>query len=118
MIYNKDAGNVIDAGLLQGAIWFFQGQAPNPASAAAGYQDNSSNPFVQAAFTAAGSESAAESNANGAFGVSVITVNDFDRNPAQDLLDVITPIPDGGTTIALLGFAFFVVERLRQKLAR
>jgi len=100
------------AGLLQGAIWFFQGQTPNQDPA--GFNDSSTNPYVIDAMTALGG-SAGNASA-GAFGVFMLELTDANGKPAQDLLGL-TPVPDGGATIALLGLALVGFEGLRRRLA-
>jgi len=107
--------NVTQAGLLQGAIWFFQGQTANPASDASGYQINTSNPYVIDAMTALGAS--AGNSSSGAFGVVVLQLDHpSDRTVGQDLLGIV-PVPDGGATIALLGLALVGFESLRRRLA-
>jgi|SRR6516225_2325272 len=109
------AHNVTQAGLLQGAIWFFQGQTANPSSDAAGYNISSSNPYVIDAVSILGAS--AGNASSGAFGVSVIQLSHpSDNTVGQDLLGIV-PVPDGGSTIALLGLAIVGFESLRRRLA-
>jgi VPDSG-CTERM motif len=109
------AHNVTQAGLLQGAIWFFQGQTANPASDASGYNISASNPYVIDAITALGA-SAGNASA-GALGVVVLQLTHLpDGAAGQDLLGQV-PVPDGGATIALLGLALVGFESLRRRLA-
>jgi hypothetical protein len=106
------AHNPTQAGLLQGAIWFFQGQTPT--QDAAGFDVTANNPYV---LDAVGALGASAGNASaGAFGVFVLDLNSANGAPAQDLLGII-PVPDGGATIALLGFALVAFESLRRRLA-
>jgi hypothetical protein len=109
------AHNVTQAGLLQGAIWFFQGQSANPVSDAAGYNISPSNPYVLQAVGALGGT--AGNSSNGAFGVVALQLTHLpDGAAGQDLLGIV-PVPDGGATIALLGLALVGVEGLRRRLA-
>ena len=109
------AHNPTQAGLLQGAIWFFQGQIAT--QDAAGFNVSTTNPYVQDALTALGGSSNADKDANGAFGVVVLQLSHpSDDKIGQDLLGLL-PVPDGGATIALLGLALVGFEGLRRRLA-
>jgi hypothetical protein len=108
------AHNTTEAGLLQGAIWFFQGQVAT--QDAAGFNVSSSNKYVQDAIGALGSGNV-NKDANGAFGVVVLQLSHPSTDAVgQDLLGII-PVPDGGATIALLGLALVGFEGLRRRLA-
>jgi hypothetical protein len=109
------AHNSTQAGLLQGAIWYFQGYPPVPASDNSGYQVGASNPYVLAAQGALGNDG--KGSSNGAFGVVILELSHpGDRTIGQDLLGIL-PVPDGGATIALLGLALVGFESLRRRLA-
>ena len=109
------AHNTTQAGLLQGAIWFFQGYPPVPSTDAAGYNVSASNPYVVQAVGALGSK--AGNDANGAFGAVVLQlIHTSDGSFGQDVLGLI-PVPDGGPTIALLGLALVGFEGIRRRLA-
>jgi hypothetical protein len=105
--YAVGPGRVTAAGNLQAAIWILQGQAlPGPFVGLGAA-------FVAAATVATGGHEFDPSA--GAFGVDVLNLNTLAGAPVQDWLAV---APDGGTTIALLGFVLVGVESLRRKFAR
>ena len=117
--YAVGNGRINSAGSLQEAIWDLQGQTIPQAFLGNPTIDSQAGIFVSMAQTAAGSDAAARAAANGAFGASVISLSDVTGAPAQDWLAIVqVTVPDGGTTIALLGFALVGVEALRRKLAR
>lgn len=108
--YAQDPGNVTDAGNLQAAIWYFQGQTPDQA----GFNASASNPYVIDAIGALGA--GATSAATLADGVNVVSLFTASGAPAQDVLSLVT-VPDGGTTVALLGFVLVGLEGLRRRFA-
>jgi hypothetical protein len=117
--YTIGNGRINSAGALQEALWDLQGQSIPSAFLLNPTIDSQAGIFVAMAQTAAGSDAAARAAANGAFGVSVINLNTDTGAPAQDWLAIAqVTVPDGGMTIALLGFALVGVEALRRKLAR
>jgi hypothetical protein len=101
-----------DAGLLQAAIWWLQGnQTYNDGS----YQipSTSNNPFYALAISTLGSINATNAN-NGQYGVDVLQMWDG-TSPAQNQLVL---VPDGGMTAGLLGMGLvgmFLVQSRRRK---
>ena len=108
-----------DVGALQAALWYFQSQPYNNASqnfsawgmptSSSGSWDTSLNKYIQAADTALGSDAAGFAASAGAYGVFVYQVEN-----GQDFVGV----PDGGTTVALLGIGLtslgFLSRRYRK----
>jgi hypothetical protein len=95
-----------DADYLQRAIWFLEGETGGV-----------NNSYAQAALTATGLTVATKdaSVANGAFGVWVMNIRNLDGS--GDRQDQLIRVPDGGTTLALLGmsmgFVAFASRRMR-----
>ena len=115
--YTIGTGRIESAGGLQAALWTLQGQ-----TIPAGFL---SDPTVLANMTAdlalanSGTGGHQSDPSAGAFGVSILSLSTVTGAPAQDWLAIAqVTVPDGGTTIALLGFALVGVEALRRKLAR
>ena len=112
--YTFGSGRELSAGGLQLAIWQLQGQ-----TIPSGFLGNAT--VVADAAIDVGLATAAASllghapkdPSAGMFGVNVLSLTTRDGAPAQDWLGV----PDGGTTMALLGFALVAVEGLRRKLS-
>jgi hypothetical protein len=96
-----------DAGLFQSAIWFLQGQT-YPGFL---YNGGTGNKYYDEASTALGSSLTSASN--GAYGVSIMQLRDANGGPAQAQL---ARVPDGGTTIALLGAALMAIAAFRRRL--
>ncbi len=109
------AANSTQAGLLQGALWYFQGQG-QPGN---GFPFNISatNPYAIEAQTALSGGGFTDST--GQYGVEILDLTDANGANIQSLLGETTPtVPDGGSSVALLGFALLGFESLRRKLAR
>ncbi|HTV01345.1 MAG TPA: VPDSG-CTERM sorting domain-containing protein [Luteitalea sp.] len=99
----------VKAGQLQQAIWWLEGEDGN--------QDLMTNQFYSAAVTFFGSAAAAQADAQaGYLGVYVLNnyTNAARTEKAQDFL---YRVPDGGTTLMLLGAALVGLRGLRRKLA-
>jgi hypothetical protein len=113
--YVSDAAH---AAVLQGAMWFLQGESAPGNNAT--FQDNAGNPDVLAAVAALGADATAPST--GQWNVVVLELEDANGVPGQNVLaQVPNPpptVPDGGSTVGLLGFVLLGVEALRRKLAR
>jgi hypothetical protein len=111
-VYNNGAQRQTDAGLLQAAIWWLQG---NQTYSDGNYQipNTSNNPFYALAVNTLGSINATNAN-NGKYGVDVLQMWDG-RTPAQNQLVL---VPDGGLTAGLLGMGLvgmFLVQSRRRK---
>lgn len=111
-VYNNIAQRQADAGLLQAAIWWLQGnQTYNDGS----YQipNTSNNPFYALAINTLGSINATNAN-NGQYCVDVLQMWDG-TSPAQNQLVL---VPDAGMTSGLLGMGLvgmFLVQSRRCK---
>jgi hypothetical protein len=111
-VYNNTAQRNTDAGLLQAAIWWLQGnQTYNDGS----YQipSTSNNTFYNLAITTLGSINATNAN-NGQYGVEVLQMWNG-SSPAQNQLVL---VPDAGMTAGLLGMGLvgmFLVQSRRRK---
>jgi hypothetical protein len=105
-----------DAGILQAAIWAFQGQSVS------GFPNGiTGNVYYQEALTALGSSATSDYNGT-AVAVLQLWANQAETTAAQNQL-VLTgtwptphPTPDGGTTVILLGGALAGLGALRRKL--
>ncbi len=99
--YVNPANRLADAGLLQAAIWDLeggQGWSGDPFNP-------STNPYYLLALSNFGGLAGADAPSNGSFGVDVMLLTDANGAPAQDQL-VLVGVPDGGTTVMLLGLGF------------
>jgi hypothetical protein len=99
------AGRQAAAAQLQAAIWYLQGftQAQINASFGSSIFDASTSVYVAKAVTNLGSLANAEAANNGGFGVDALTLT-HDGVVSQPLLALVS-VPDGGSTVMLLGFA-------------
>jgi len=89
-----------DAGLFQSAIWYLEGGQTSSLD-----PFSPSNPYYLLATSAFGTNVMAPSD--GAYGVSFMVLTDANGNIAQNqLVYTGTSVPDGGSTILLLGFGF------------
>jgi hypothetical protein len=108
-----------DAAYLQSAIWYLQGDISLTNA------DGTSNPYLGDLITAgllgtSGTTGTALSTASAdQYGVEVLNLgNSADNYDYQAMLVYQkTSVPDGGTTVALLGIALGGIEYLRRKLA-
>jgi hypothetical protein len=112
--YTDTATRNADAGLLQAAIWYLQGQQVynNDGS----LHDNPTldgNKFYADAINMFGA--GATSASNGAYGVEVLQMWGANGSPAQNQLVL---VPDGGMTILLLGVSFAGLSLMRFKLKK
>lgn len=82
-----------DAALLQQAFWYLENEITALPSA---------NKFFNAVVTNFGTEAAARTNANGAYGVAAVNI--FNPSTGQKQQTQLALVPDAGFTLALLGF--------------
>lgn len=114
--YADTAGRVADAGLLQAAIWYLQGkQIYNADGSLHDDPATDGNIFYAQAMSLFGS-SATNAN-NGAYGVEVLQMWTANGAPAQNQL-VLDSVPDGGTTVLLLGMSFAGICVVQSKLRK
>jgi VPDSG-CTERM motif len=108
--YGTDAGRLVDAGLLQNAIWHYMGGIEGTISV------DSSNPYETYASLILGGDAAAQAVASvGLDGVSVLNSFNLNGTGAQDML--IWNSPDGGTTVMLLGMGLMGLVFISRRLA-
>jgi hypothetical protein len=112
--YSSTAARNTDAGALQAALWYFQGQ-PIPS----GFPSISSDVFVGLAETAAGGTLAdALAPNNNTYGVEILQLTDGTYGCVQNQL-VLTSVPETTSTLMLLGAALttlgFAGRKLRSK---
>lgn len=114
--YTLGAGRKASAGKLQAAIWYFQGQTfPNNDFLAWGNGVPGSDAFTDAAIAALGGLANAMLPSDGSEGVRVMNLTTIDgKNYAQNWL---ARVPDGGTTLLMLGMGLsglaFLSRRMR-----
>jgi hypothetical protein len=103
--YTPGAGRQAAAAQLQGAIWYLQGFSQSQINASFGSSifDASTSVYVGKAVSDLGSLANAEAANNGGFGVDALTLT-HDGVVSQPLLALVS-VPDGGSTVMLLGFA-------------
>lgn len=100
--YVNTANRLADAGLLQSAIWDLEGGQ----SWAGDPFDPTTNPYYQLAVSTFGAN--VTSPSGGSYGVDVMELTDANGNPAQDQLVLVgsPSVPDGGSTVLLMGLGF------------
>lgn len=103
--YNYNGGRLASAAALQEAIWWLEQEINSY---------NAANPFMQAVIGQFGSAAAARVDGGWKYGVFAVNMTGLDGGIAQDGLWY--RVPDGGLTLALLGFALVGVGALRRKL--
>lgn len=115
------------AGELQAALWYFQGQGVNGNNAfsGAGFGDGlpTANAYTDEAIMHFGGGAAgllaAQAASAGAYGVDIIESYSLDANgkkiAAQDWLYV--PVPDGGATVMLLGIGLMGLVLVSRRFA-
>lgn len=106
------AARKTDAGLLQAAIWWLQGQQKYTVDGQYQVPTTSNNPYYNLAVTTLGAD--VTSANNGLFGVDILQM--WDGSTAAQNQLVVVSVPDGGTTAGLLGLAFvgmFFVQHRR-----
>lgn len=109
------ATRATDAGYLQAAIWQLQGgqSYPGMPSSMAG------NPYYTLAATTLGANLDTAATLSTDFGVEIMNLTDANGNPAQNqLIYVGNGVPDGGTTVALLGLSLAGIGVLRKSIKR
>ena len=100
-----------DQGNLQKAIWWLEEESNSPT-----YASGNTNPWVLAAKAALGLDDAGiRSDANGAYGVVVLNLDTLGASTErrQDVL----AMPDGGTTVGMLGAGILALGIARRRLA-
>jgi hypothetical protein len=114
--YSSASSRNTDAGELQAAIWYFQGQ-----TIPGGYPAIGTDPFVSLAESAAGGTYADATVANDTYGVDILQLVDTWGDAAQNQL-VLTPpttVPETTSTLTLLAAALttlgFAGWKLRSK---
>jgi VPDSG-CTERM motif len=108
--YGTDAGRLVDAGLLQNAIWHYMGGIESTGSV------DPLNPYETYASTFFGSDANAQAVASVGFdGVSVLNSFNANGSGAQDML--IWNSPDGGTTVMLLGMGLMGLVFISRRFA-
>jgi len=108
--YTSLSGRRIDADLFQKAIWWLEGEE--------GISYSASNKFMAAVVSRFGSEAGAKADGGLNYGVYALHLTTANGGPIQDQLYFKgVPVPDGGATVALLGFAIaglgFISRRFR-----
>jgi hypothetical protein len=109
--YTTISSGDASAGYLQNTIWWLEGEI---GSAGMG------NPFAAAILAQFGSAAAAMADNNGFFGVGVLNLSYLDGTLAQDQL-ILVPnqnVPDGGTTVILLGLGTLSLIVFQRQLHR
>jgi VPDSG-CTERM motif len=111
-------GSTTQAGEFQAALWYFQGQGVNGngAFSGPGFGDGlpGANAYTDEAITAlTGLGLDALDPSNGKFFVSIIESSNANGAPAQDWLYV----PDGGTTVVLLGIGLMGLVLVSRRFA-
>ncbi len=104
--YDWGANRRLSAGALQQAIWWLEGEGPGGP-----IQYDANNTFMRLAVTTFGSTAAAMADANGMYGVQVMTLGA--PGTAQDQLVL---VPDIAATALLLCLSLLPVLLLRKKL--
>jgi hypothetical protein len=112
--YNYDGGTDaqiaarrVSAGLLQDALWWLEGEM--------GRSYDATNIFMLAVWTAFGGEIGARADGAATYGVYALNIWTADGVRAQTQLFY---VPDGGTTLMLLGGALVGLGALRRKFGR
>jgi hypothetical protein len=120
----------VQAGELQAALWYFQGQGVNAngAFSGLGFGDGlpGANAYTDAAIAALGGGALGLANAitasGGAYGVDIIQSSSTGANgvvtPAQDwLYESVPSVPDGGATVMLLGIGLMSLVLVSRRFA-
>jgi hypothetical protein len=111
--YTPGAGRAASAMALQGAIWTLQQQTIG------GYWsgfDPSTDPYVLAAIAQFGSLANAEALGVSAYGVDALRLTYTDPNGAQITSQpMLALVPDGGTTMMLLGMGLSAMGLIRRR---
>jgi hypothetical protein len=115
-------GRNYDAGELQAALWNLQGGQSYPGFPSA----TSGNPFYADALAALGANIGVDATLATDYGVEIMNMTDGNGNPAQNQLIYLgggsdhgyTPVPDGGTTLGLLGLSLGGIAAVRRSLSK
>lgn len=102
--YNYTVPRSTSAGQLQQAIWALENEIA--------WITDGSNPFINSVLTEFGTETGAKADANGAYNVYVLNITSG-NGLRQDQLWY--HVPDGGSTLALLGFGLLGVSAYGRK---
>lgn len=107
LTYNYGANRSTSADLLQKALWWLEGEE--------GLSYDASNPYMAAVVAEFGSQTAAKADGGWNYGVYALNLwtNSDQTGPIQDQL--FYQVPDGGTTLMLLGGALVGLGALRRK---
>lgn len=115
--YSSASSRNTDAGELQAAIWWFQGEQ----TGGGGFPTSSTitaDPFYSLAITDLGGSAAALGANNGTYGVQILQLTDASGDAAQNQL-VLTPpttVPETTSTLMLLGAALTTLGITSRKL--
>jgi len=117
--YNYTGNRTVSAGLLQNAFWWLEQE---------GTAYDASNPFMLAAYNTFGGEAGARADGGAAFGVYALNLwsGDGTTTPINRVQDQLyynglvsaASVPDGGTTLTLLGMAVVGVAIVSRRLRR
>lgn len=108
--YNYGAGRTTSAGLLQQAIWWLEQES--------GYNYDATNVFMLAAYNQFGmSEASARADGAQNYGVMALNMTRLENGVVVKKQDALFYVPDGGTTLMLLGGALMGLGALRRKFA-
>lgn len=103
--YTNLAQRSLDADTLQIAFWWLEDEV--------GFSYDATNKFELAVVTQFGSIAKAKADNNGLYSVAVLNITDAN---GRDRQDQIVRVPEGGVTVALLGFAVLGLAVIRRKM--
>ncbi len=106
--YGTLGGSSASAGSLQATIWWLEGEASDPGT---------SNIFRDAVLTQFGTVAGAMADSNGAYGVGVLNLW-VDHGHTKVAQDQLVLVPEGGSTLILLGFGLVSLYMGGRKLER
>jgi hypothetical protein len=102
--YNYGVGRIGSADLLQKAIWYLENETGNPGN----------NIFLNAAVSHFGTLAAAQADGGWYFGVYALNLTRVSDNLICQ--DQLIYVPDGGSTVMLLGLAFAGISLISRRL--
>jgi hypothetical protein len=115
--YTNAANRLQDAGELQAALWYLQGEPADGGDAYNGVGGLGGDPFTNLAVAAFGNSlSAAEAGVTSSttFGVQVMELTNNDGAIAQDQL-IYTAVPDTATTLLLLSVSLVALALFKRR---